>query len=69
MIGYYVTVRDGKRTGFLLGPYETHDEALENVERGKGLAFRTDNATRTWFYSYGTTKVTHEELPKSVFGR
>lgn len=68
MIGYYVTVKDGPRTGFLLGPYDTHAEALAQVERGEKLAMQTDNATRTWFYAYGTTRVTAEKLPKSVFG-
>lgn len=34
MIGYYVTVKDGPRTGFLLGPYDTHAEALAQLNRG-----------------------------------
>lgn len=68
-VGYYVTVKDGSRTGFLLGPYDTHDEALANVDRGRQLAFKTDNTSRTWFYSYGTCKITSEgKLPKGLFG-
>lgn len=68
--GYYVTVRDGSRTGGLLGPYETHEEALQNVERGRQLAHESDGATRSWFYAYGTSKLTvrGKELPKGVFG-
>lgn len=66
-IGYYVTVRDGKRTGGLLGPYQTHNEALQNVERGKALAITAD--AFACFYAFGTTKITTTgNLPKSVFG-
>lgn len=66
---YYVTVRNGLRTGGLLGPYDTHAEALENVDRGRKLALASDNETRSWFYTYGTTKLTTRgQLPKSVFG-
>jgi hypothetical protein len=68
-VGYYVTVRNGSRTGGLLGPYDTQAEALENVERGRKLALASDNETRSWFYEYGTTKLTTRgRLPKSVFG-
>lgn len=69
-IGYYVTVKDQSRHGFLLGPYDTHDEALKNVERGKNAAFLSDNYSRSWFYSYGTAKVTTSaELKPGVFGK
>lgn len=69
-VGYYVTVRDGSRTGALLGPYDTHAIALENVERGKQLALDSDNATRSWFYAYGTTRLeTRGKLPNGVFGK
>lgn len=69
MIGYYVSVIDGPRKGFLLGPYDTHAEALENVDRGRELALKTDNASRTWFYSYGTCRIERDgKLPKGVFG-
>lgn len=70
---FYVTVKDGPRTGFLLGPYPTHEEALANVERGKGLALESDGASRSWFYAYGTTKMslpeTMTEFPNGVFGK
>jgi hypothetical protein len=68
-VGYYVTVRNGSRTGGLLGPYDTHAEALANVDRGRQLALDSDNATRSWFYEYGTTKLTTRgRLPSSVYG-
>lgn len=69
MIGYCVSVIDGPRKGLLLGPYDTHDAALQNVERGKQLAFGTDGASRTWFYAYGTCRIERDGgLPKGVFG-
>jgi len=54
--GFYVTVRDRAKSGFLLGPYATHGEALANVDRARREAVRLD----PWgaFYSYGTAKVT-----------
>jgi len=68
-VGFYVSVIDGKRKGFLLGPYTTHADALANVERGKQMALDSDNAGRSWFYAYGTCKLTtSNKLPKSVFG-
>lgn len=70
---FYVTVKDGNRTGFLLGPYDNHDEALANVDRGREAAFASDNKGRSWFYSYGTAKMTlpetMTEFPQGVFGK
>ena len=65
MAGYYVSVLDGKRKGLLLGPYDTHQEALDNVKRGISLAVAAD--TRAVFYAFGTVKITAETLPKAVF--
>jgi hypothetical protein len=64
---YYVTVRNGDRTGWLLGPYRTHREALANVERGDELACEADRWA--WFYAYGTASLPADvEQPKTVFG-
>ncbi len=63
---YYVTVRDDGRTGFLLGPYDTHTEALANVGEGKRLA----NAATPWaaFYAFGTASLPRDmKQPKTVF--
>lgn len=68
MIGYYVSVIDGPRKGLLLGPYDTHEAALQNVDHGKNLAYESDNYSRSWFYAYGTCRVESDKLPKSVFG-
>jgi len=65
-IGYYVSVIDGRRRGALLGPYGTHDEALENVQRGRNLAYDAD--PRSHWYAFGTCKVTSRNLPQSTFG-
>jgi hypothetical protein len=64
---YYVTVRDAGRTGWLLGPYKTHKQALAQVDRGHDLACEADR----WacFYAYGTASLPAEvEQPKTVFG-
>jgi hypothetical protein len=62
---FYVSVKDGQRSGFLLGPYDTHDEALANVDRGRKLAYDAD--TRAPWYAYGTAG-TELEIT-TVFGR
>jgi hypothetical protein len=62
---YYVTVIDGKRKGFLLGGYTTHEEALKNVARGRELALKHDE--RADFYAFGTAGSDVEI--KTVFGK
>ena len=53
--GYYVTVREAKRVGFLAGPYDTHVEALSRVDEAARRAKEAD----AWadFYAFGTTRV------------
>jgi hypothetical protein len=65
---YFVTVRDAGRTGFLLGPYSTHEEAINNVQRGKKAAL--DANSQAWFYAYGTASLSREVVGKvkTVFG-
>jgi hypothetical protein len=63
--GFYVSVRDGKRTGFLLGPHCSSRDALAEVQRGKKLAEKADPFAS--FYDYGTCSVRAETLPKAVF--
>lgn len=65
--GFYVTIRNGKRMGWLLGPYSTHDEALANVERGKELAIAADPFAV--FYWFGTARfIRRAKMPSGVFG-
>jgi hypothetical protein len=56
-VGFYVTVqrqaRGGLRTGWLLGPYETKEQAEEHVPEGKILANQAD--PRTAFDAFGTS--------------
>ena len=63
---FYVTVRDAGRTGFLLGPYETHIDALQHVEKGRKLAQGAND--RAWFYSYGTSSLPVTDHIKTIFG-
>lgn len=64
---FYVTVINGKRTGFLLGPYDSHQDALDNVERGRELAIDADPFA--CFYYVGTCRWKDPtNPPKSVFG-
>ena len=53
--GYYVTVKDADRRGFLLGPFGSKGEAQNNVELGRKLAIKHND--RAWFYAYGTALV------------
>lgn len=53
--GFYVTVKDGPRTGVLLGPYDTKDEAESRVKDGKRLAESVNS--RAFWYAYGVTRV------------
>jgi hypothetical protein len=64
---FFVTVRDAGRTGFLLGPYQSHGEALKNVERGREAAI----AANAWahFYSFGTASAPAGVVQKTVFGK
>lgn len=60
---FYVGIRDGKRNGILLGPYQSHQEALDNVDRGRALAEAAD--CRAAFYAFGTCSapITHPLKP------
>lgn len=49
---FFVTVADAGRVGYLLGPYETHDEAIAEVDRAKSLARKADPFSH--FYAFGT---------------
>lgn len=62
-LGYYVTVRDAGKTGFLLGPYRTHGESLEQVDRGRELALAADPFA--CFYAFGTARAPER---RTVFG-
>jgi hypothetical protein len=63
---FFVSVREkGRGDALLLGPYPTHGEALEHVDRGRKLAEAADRWT--WFHSFGTCSTSPGK--KSVFGQ
>lgn len=65
--GYYVTAIYGKRVAYLLGPYDTHEQALTNVERGTSLA--NDADPRAAFAAFGTAKLTSNQPARTAFGK
>lgn len=53
---YYVScVNDVNQLALLLGSYETHQEALDNVRRATDMAYKVD--PRAPWYAYGTVKM------------
>lgn len=58
---YYVSVLDGTRSMFALGPFETHAEALAHVADVD--TFLTKHDPRGPFYAYGTSRATRPYSP------
>lgn len=52
--GYYTSVVDGPDYGLLLGPFETHGEALEWVDRVRAAAEKAN--ARAVFYAFGSCR-------------
>lgn len=52
----------GQRTGLVLGPYATHEEALANVDRGRVMASAADPFTA--FDAFGTIGIEGDEKGK-----
>jgi hypothetical protein len=46
---------DGGRTGYLVGPFDTHEEALGRVEEARRIACEVND--RGIWYAYGTARV------------
>lgn len=67
MIGYYATVRDCGRSGFLLGPYPLREVAEGMVEQARRRAAEV-NRDAHW-YAYGTARVTAATLRPGLFSR
>jgi len=63
--GFYVTIIRGTQVGYLLGPYPSHQEAIDNVERGRKLATTADS----WadFDAFGTASLPAEITKRTVF--
>lgn len=66
---YVVTIMRGDRIGYLLGPYGTHQEAIDNKPRARDLAHNAD----PWsdFDAIGTVRFAPDakNLPPTVFGK
>lgn len=62
---FYVSVDDGSRKGILLGPYGSHQEACDNVDRGSALAEAAD--PRAAFYAFGTCSTPRAHPLRPVF--
>jgi hypothetical protein len=56
-----------RRKSLLLGPYDTHEEALANVDRGRKLAEAND--PKAYWYSFGTCSIHGPTERKGVFGK
>jgi len=52
---YYVTAIDAGKTYFMAGPYNTHIEALNNVDKSLQVADKHDG--RAWFMAWGTVQM------------
>lgn len=49
---YYVSMKRGKRTALLAGPFDTHEKALELVGKVTQAAYEVD--PWLWFDLFGT---------------
>lgn len=52
---YYVSAIDAGRTFLMAGPFDTHQDALENVENARLIADGLD--PRAWFMAWGTVRI------------
>jgi hypothetical protein len=59
--GFYATTRDGQRWAPLLGPYDSHQEALDNVDRAR--AYVQQNWTDRCWWSYDTARIATSAMP------
>jgi hypothetical protein len=53
---FYVSVINGERWTPVYGPFKTHSEALENVNKAKTKGNEVD--PKSVFYAWGTIKMT-----------
>ena len=61
---YYVSVQDGSRSSLLSGPYNTHQEALDLVDKANDIACQFD--PRAHFYAFGTARIKDGSSPQGV---
>lgn len=59
---YYVSVIDGNRFGLLLGPFNSHQEALDKVEAVSNKAYEL-NPSEAAFAGFGTLRIEDYNRP------
>ncbi len=64
---FYVTLRQGRKTALLLGPFVSHMTAIERVDRARRLAQETYPAASFGFASFGTASL--PDTRPTLFGR
>lgn len=47
---YYVSAIDGEKFALMLGPFETHEQALAKVEECRNLAYDLHPASHWWLW-------------------
>lgn len=63
-MSYYVTVIDGPRVGYLVGPFNRHGDALKHVKAAIKKAQDVD--PKAWWYAYGTAHVKTSTATKKI---
>ena len=68
--GYYATAVYSGRAVYLLGPFDTHEEALAEQPRSEAIVRKeyAHDPHLPWF-GYGTARVKWGPLPAAKFGR
>lgn len=61
---FYVSARYNGQHIFLLGPFPTHEDALEAQPIGERLAYQTDH--KACWYAYGTARTEDQTLRARV---
>lgn len=52
---YYVSAMDHGKTWLMAGPYDTHHQALADVDRARDIA--TEHDPRAWWKAWGTVRI------------
>ncbi len=60
---YYVSVIDGPRHVFVLGPFETHVGALLRVNNARRRIPKLINDVKAPFFAYGTARIELQDNP------
>lgn len=61
---FYVTIKDGSRVSLALGPFETHQEALEAEPRVREYVLKEYDLKGSYFWAYGTSQLKEGPFPQ-----